>query len=294
VLLVPASPTGMTGADLVLVSATVHLFHGEMAISFWLIGGPTAILEIGGLRLITDPTFDDPQTFVGAGTEGTDGITKTSGPAVPMSAVGTIDVALVSHDHHIDNLDVSGRALLETVSRVFTTDAGAVRLGGVAEGLEGYKWATVPLPGGGDLRVTGVPAHHGPDGVWQNAGPVTGFILQADGQPTVYISGDNSDLELVREIAAAFPDIELAVLFAGGAKFKEIGGVYLTMSNEMAVEAARILPGALIVPVHADGWAHFSQTAHELVELFTAEGIGDRILAPTPGEKVDLDDVLAG
>lgn len=29
-------------------------------ISVHALGGPTAILEIGGLRLLTDPTFDPP------------------------------------------------------------------------------------------------------------------------------------------------------------------------------------------------------------------------------------------
>jgi hypothetical protein len=30
------------------------------AVSVQAIGGPTAIIEIGGLRVITDPTFDPP------------------------------------------------------------------------------------------------------------------------------------------------------------------------------------------------------------------------------------------
>ncbi|WP_341976042.1 MBL fold metallo-hydrolase [Microbacterium sp. LWO13-1.2] len=259
-----------------------------MTTTFTLVGGPTGILELAGLRIIIDPTFDEPRTFTGPGTEGTRGITKTEGPAIPVDEIGRIDIALVSHDQHIDNLDESGRVLLQGIENVFTTDVGSGRLGGGAVGLDHYKSAAIELPEGGELTITGVPAHHGPDGVRQNAGPVTGFVLQAEGVPTVYVSGDNSDLEVVAEIARRFPAIDVAVLFAGGAKFEELGGAYLTLSNEAAVEAAKLMPAAIVVPVHADGWAHFSQTAQGLVELFAAEGMPQRIVAPSPGHTVTL------
>ena len=44
------------------------------------IGGPTALIEIGGWRLLTDPTFDPPgrRYFFGWGTMSR----KLSGPAV--------------------------------------------------------------------------------------------------------------------------------------------------------------------------------------------------------------------
>ena len=40
------------------------------------LGGPTAVIEIGGLRLVTDPTFDPP----GDHPVGNRVLTKTSGP----------------------------------------------------------------------------------------------------------------------------------------------------------------------------------------------------------------------
>jgi L-ascorbate metabolism protein UlaG (beta-lactamase superfamily) len=261
-----------------------------MSLTATLIGGPTAVLEVGGLRIITDPTFDPPQTYTGAGTEGTNGITKTAGPALSADEVAPVDVALVSHDHHIDNLDESGRQFLARVQRVFTTTAGAERLGDGAVGLEHYESATVPLPAGGTLTITGVPAQHGPEPVCQIAGPVVGFVLSGDGLPTVYVSGDNSSLDVVQEIAGKVGSIDLAVLFVGGAKFDEIaGGVYLTLSNEAAVEAAKILGSATVIPVHADGWAHFSQSQDQLRDAFEAEGIGKRIVVLHPGVSADLD-----
>ena len=123
-----------------------------------LIGGPTALIEVGGFRLLTDPTFDGPGEYRLPYTT----LTKTSRPALTAEAVGTIDAVLLSHDQHFDNLDHAGRAWLAQAERVFTTRAGAERLGGRARGLS--PWEHVGLAGsdGADLRLTATPARHGP------------------------------------------------------------------------------------------------------------------------------------
>src|SRR5262245_47158944 len=97
------------------------------------IGGPTLLIEVGGWRLLTDPTFDPPGRSYrfGWGT----GSRKLAGPAVAADAIGPIDTVLLSHDHHDDNLDPAGRALLPQAGRVVTTVPGARRLGGAATGL---------------------------------------------------------------------------------------------------------------------------------------------------------------
>ncbi|MEV6283490.1 hypothetical protein [Kribbella sp. NPDC051770] len=74
------------------------------------LGGPTALIEVGDFRLLTDPTFDPPgrrYTF-GWGTSSV----KEAGPAVAVDELPPIDAVLLSHDHHGDNLDDAGRALL--------------------------------------------------------------------------------------------------------------------------------------------------------------------------------------
>lgn len=96
------------------------------------IGGPTALLELDGLRLLTDPTFDP------AGTDYTTPaytLHKTQPPALPATELGAVDAVLLSHDHHFDNLDTAGRAVLGMSGAVYTTMAGAERLGAGARGL---------------------------------------------------------------------------------------------------------------------------------------------------------------
>jgi L-ascorbate metabolism protein UlaG (beta-lactamase superfamily) len=100
-------------------------------VNLTLIGGPTLLIERGGLRLLTDPSFDAPQAY-----EGAVRLVKRTGPALPARDVLPIDAVLLSHDQHADNLDNDGRTLLPLAGRVFTTPAGASRLGGNAEGFE--------------------------------------------------------------------------------------------------------------------------------------------------------------
>jgi L-ascorbate metabolism protein UlaG (beta-lactamase superfamily) len=118
-------------------------------------------------------------------------------------------------------------------------------------------------------------------------GPVLGFLLSADDLPTVYVSGDNASIDVVRRIAERLGPIELAVLFVGGASIPaRFDGAYLTLSNAGAVEAARVLDARAIVPVHFDGWAHFSESGEGLRAAFAAAGLEDLLAFPAPGETV--------
>ena len=89
------------------------------------VGGPTAILEAGGLRLLTDPTFDPPGDYPRP-----DGPTlvKLAPPALGPDDLGRVDAVLLSHDQHADNLDQSGRAYLARVPLTLTTPSSSARL----------------------------------------------------------------------------------------------------------------------------------------------------------------------
>ena len=66
------------------------------------IGGPTILIEVGTLRLLTDPTLDLPGNYeTGAFTH-----SKLVGPAVSASEIGSIDAVLLSRDHHLTILTV--------------------------------------------------------------------------------------------------------------------------------------------------------------------------------------------
>lgn len=198
-----------------------------------LVGGPTAVLEYAGLRWLTDPSLSPPGEYAG-------GLVKTTGPAIEPEALGPIDVVLLSHEHHSDNLDPAGREFLPRAGRVLTTVQGAERLGGNATPLEPWSSVEVEHPGGVDsggaggdpIKVTAVPAQHGPDGTDHLTGPVIGFVLQADG------------------------------------------------------EAAKLLGARAVLPVHFEGWTHFTQGARELRPAFAGNSVTDRLVLAERGETV--------
>ncbi|WP_223774453.1 MBL fold metallo-hydrolase [Streptomyces sp. 135] len=242
-------------------------------------GGPTALFEYGGLRFLTDPTFDGPGDHQAPAVV----LTKTAAPDGSPADLGRVDVVLLSHDEHADNLDTSGRALLADVPLTLTTPGGGERLGEAATGLA--DWQSVELErrdgGPGTVTVTGVPAIHGPgprEEVEPICGEVVGFVLTGEGLPTVYVSGDNASLDAVREIAERFAPVDTALLFAGAPRFPDVfDGKVIVLDSAQAAQAAKILGAGRVVPVHYDSWAHFTEGRDELVAAFVAAGLTDRV-----------------
>jgi L-ascorbate metabolism protein UlaG (beta-lactamase superfamily) len=242
------------------------------SVKITLIGGPTVLIEVDGLRLLTDPTFDPPGQYRLPHVT----LTKTERPAMEAAQAGPIDAVLLSHDQHADNLDNEGRALLGKAGRVLTTVAGAQRLGGKAEGLEPWRSVEMAKPDSAGLRVTATPARHGPAGIEPLAGDVIGFVLTGPEQSSrpVYITGDTVWYDGVAEVARRFP-ARLVVLFAGAAQTR--GRFRLTMDANDAVETAHAFPDAVIVPVHCDGWTHLTQDRHDLEVAFKILGLESRL-----------------
>lgn len=240
------------------------------------IGGPTLRLRYAGSTWLTDPTFDAPGEYPGPVT-----LRKLVGPALGPDEVGPVDVVLLSHDQHADNLDNSGRAFLAGVPTVLSTPDAAERVDGV-RGLQ--NWETVTI---GAARVTAVPALHGPPGCEPFSGIVTGFVLTAPDRPTVYVSGDNASVPVVADIVERVGPIDIAVLHVGAAnvgRFPED----VTLNARTALEAARLLGDAIVVPVHAEGWAHFSETLDDLTRVFDEGGRGAQLRIPPIGHPMTV------
>jgi L-ascorbate metabolism protein UlaG (beta-lactamase superfamily) len=243
------------------------------------IGGPTALVEFGGLRCLTDPTFDP------AGTEyRTSAYTlrKTQSPAVDVPALGPVDAVLLSHHHHFDNLDRVGRVLLAHVPATLTTHAGAERLGGTSRGLS--AWESLDLEG---VRVTATPARHGPDG--GDRGPVIGFVLTRPGHDgVIYVSGDTVWFDGVEEIGRRFR-IDVAILNMGAARVSVAGPHALTFTAADGVTLAHAWPHTRIVPLHYEGWEHFTEGQTQITSAFDEAGLTERIVWLRPGARTTIE-----
>lgn len=248
------------------------------------IGGPTVLIEYGPFRLLTDPTFDPSG---GAYTTSPVTLHKTASPALQAEAVGRVDYVLLSHDHHFDNLDHAGRAMLANARRVFTTTEGAARLGGNSTGLHDWETVDVTAATGETLRITATPCRHGPAGM--DRGAVVGFALSLAGTPdqVLYFSGDTVWYEGVAEVARRIP-VTTALLNLGAARVPEVGPFHLTMTAAEAVTTAQAMPAAAIVPSHFEGWRHFSEGRAEIQGAFDEAGLAGRLRWLVPGQPVSI------
>jgi L-ascorbate metabolism protein UlaG (beta-lactamase superfamily) len=244
------------------------------------VGGPTLLIEIGGWRLLTDPTFDAPgKTYkFGWGTSSR----KLAGPALTPETVLPVDAVLLSHEHHDDNLDAAGRALLPHVPTVVTTVPGAKALqGSDVRGLAaGDTTILTGADGRPDIEITATPCRHGPPLSHPIVGEVIGFALRWDGQAdgVLWISGDTVLYDGVRD-AVRDLKIDLAVLHLGGVRFPVSGPLRYTMTAHEAVALAQEIDPRTIVPIHYEGWKHFREGRDAIEsELATAPAtVRDRV-----------------
>jgi L-ascorbate metabolism protein UlaG (beta-lactamase superfamily) len=233
------------------------------------VGGPTVLIEVGGWRLLTDPTFDAPgrRYAFGWGTASR----KLAGPAIPAGELGRIDAVLLSHDHHGDNLDPAGRALLPSAGVVITTISGAKRLRGSAHGLTPWQTTRLEAPDRPAIEITATPCRHGPPHSHFVVGDVTGFALRWDGQQhgVLWISGDTVLYDGVREVADRL-QVDVALLHLGGVRFPVTGPVRYTMTARDAVELCRLIRPRTAIPIHYEGWKHFRQGRETIEREFAA------------------------
>jgi len=151
-------------------------------------------------------------------------------------------------------------------------------------------WQSITLPTNNNekIQITATPARHGPPN--GDRGPCIGFILSNQSRPTqnIYISGDTVWYEGIEEIARKFK-IKTAILFMGAARVAAAGPSHLTFTAEEGVKAARAFPEATIVPVHFEGWGHFSEAKTDISAAFEKANLQHRLRWLTPGQPSFVD-----
>jgi L-ascorbate metabolism protein UlaG (beta-lactamase superfamily) len=272
-------------------------FKSKVAITH--ITTATAIVDIDGVKFITDPIFDEaPQSHdrsqaIGL-TPGEFFLTMQEGPAISIRQLPIIDCVLLSHEDHVDNLDETGRQLL--IGRgVITTPDGAKNLSEYPGTYAIAPWQTLKFRlGGEEWSITGVPCVHVP------GGEVTGFILHKesfsyspDGRPNVvYFTGDTVFMEdefrKLREkyhVVVALTNLGQAML---PSPKSPTGFVQITMGGEDAVKMMEVLEADVLVPMHFESWTHFTQDGKALKEIFTSGGLGNKVVWLSSGKEVNV------
>jgi L-ascorbate metabolism protein UlaG (beta-lactamase superfamily) len=263
------------------------------------LGTATLAIRIGEARLLTDPVFDALGSTYDFGLWFTPrswfaSEKRYETPASPTS-LGRFDAVLLSHDHHADNLDFAGRALVADearVAQVITTVPSARRLArpmaardapgrGLGLGTRAVGLAPGARTRVGPLTITTVVARHGPSYAPQ-VHEVTGFVVDVDDGPRVWISGDTVMFPALEARLAELRrerSVDLAVVHCGAVGFPHALGfrrARFTFDATEAIAACRLLDAKAILPIHRSGWAHFRQPESELRGAFAAAGLEER------------------
>jgi L-ascorbate metabolism protein UlaG (beta-lactamase superfamily) len=242
----------------------------------------TLVVRAAGLRLLVDPQLD-PRGARDA-VPGTPNPRPTPLVDLPEPAEAVVDGAdavLVTHLHG-DHFDATARRLLPKGIAVLCQPPDADRLRG--DGFTDVRPVDRELTLHG-LRVARTGGEHGRGEIGAKMAPVSGFVLSAPGEPTLYVAGDTVLCDAVRAaVAAHAPDV--IVVNAGAAQFLEGGPI--VMDEDDVVALARETE-ALIVAVHFETVSHSTQTRADLHERLRAEGLTHRVVVPEDGSEVPLD-----
>jgi L-ascorbate metabolism protein UlaG (beta-lactamase superfamily) len=236
------------------------------------------MLSYGGSVILTDPMLSDKgamEPFAG----------KERNPTVdlPLSAEELeADFVLTTHAHP-DHFDPAAAVLLKDLpvlapahDRKAFEDMGLENLTPVGERTD-YRGISI-------MRVGG---RHGSGPILEHMGEVSGYILEAEGEPTVYWVGDSIWCDAVAEaIERQRPDI--IITHSGGALIPGFDDRIL-MDEAGTLKAAEAAPSARIVAIHMEALDHCSVTRKGLREAAEAVGIHrDRLIIPADGDILEL------
>ncbi len=247
-----------------------------------LIRHATLQIEIAGRVLLLDPMLSPPRTFPSL----TIGKTSSRNPLVPLPCpVDTLlqpDAILVSHCH-FDHFDHAAADLLPKQIPLMCqpSDTNRIQHMGFTQvmpiGQEPLSW--------NGLRVSRTHGQHGHGLIKRVMGHVSGFVLQSDGEPALYVAGDTIWCPAVQTALAVHrPDI--IVVNAGAAQFNV--GKPITMTAQDVVKVHEAAPQAKIVAVHMEAINHCRLGRSELADYLHAAGIGHVMSIPLDGESVPL------
>jgi L-ascorbate metabolism protein UlaG (beta-lactamase superfamily) len=261
----------------------LHICRADtvQAVHLSLIRNATLVIRAAGLRLLVDPQLDP----AGARPAVPNTPNPRPNPLVelpepPEALVARLDAVLVTHLHQ-DHFDDTARRLLARELPLLCQPEDSERLRG--DGFTDVRAVQDELTLG-DLRIVRTGGCHGTGTVGAAMAPVSGFVLSAPGEPSVYIAGDTILCDHVRDTIATH-DPDVVVVNASAARF--LDSEPIVMDADDVVELAALTP-ARIVAVHLDAIAHATETRADLRERLHGEGLIDRVAVPEDGSEVPL------
>lgn len=241
----------------------------------------TSVITFNDLTILVDPMFSEAGAMDPIANAGND----LRIPLVPLPLTTTelqqllqqLDVVLVTHTHR-DHWDARAQELLPKQLPILCQpeDVEVFKRAGFSQ-VQPIKDAVMWQ--GAQIYRTG--GHHGTGELGKKMGPVSGFVLKAEGSPSLYIAGDTVWCSEVQQALTQFsPD--LVMLYTGAATYATGGGP-ITMNDDDVVRVCQAAPEAKIIAVHLETVNHCRLTRAALKNRVEKEGLEKQALIPSDG-----------
>jgi L-ascorbate metabolism protein UlaG (beta-lactamase superfamily) len=247
-------------------------------------GHSSVLVEIDGLRVMTDPVLSDVVSPLPIGPK------RMHPPPIALADLAGIDAVLISHDHY-DHLDMKTIQHLAAQGTQFYVGLG------VGAHLERWQvapaqiheldwWESLELR---NLRIHCTPARHYSGRKRQNNSTLWASWLVQGGQHSFYFSGDTGYAGHFRAIHDRYGDTDLNLIKIGAYGIPP-SWIDIHMDPESAVQANRELGSGILLPVH---WATFNLSYHAWDEpilrtLRAAAAEHVQVVTPRVGEVVEV------
>jgi L-ascorbate metabolism protein UlaG (beta-lactamase superfamily) len=243
----------------------------------------TFVLHINNLKLLIDPMLSKAETMdpVGnaANTHRIPMIELPLDDAALVTLLNQLDGLIVTHTHR-DHWDARAVELLRKDLPLFCqpSDTEAFK----SAGFTNVQPIDTELNWRG-LHITRTGGQHGTGEIGKKMGQVSGSVIQADSEPTVYIAGDTIWCEEV-ETALNRHKPDVTIVNTGAAQF--LVGDPITMTADDVIKVCRALPNSQVVAVHMNAINHCLLTRDQLRETLKQAGLTGQVALPMEGETI--------
>lgn len=193
-----------------------------------------------------------------------------------------VEMVIVSHLHS-DHFDEAAAAMIAKNLPLFCQPGDEAQL--VDKGFQYVTPVDDSIEWQG-ITITRTRGRHG-TGQWaERMGNVSGFVFQAEREPTVYWTGDTIWYEAVEAVISEMnPDV--VITHSSGARFGDSDPIVMDAEQTLAV--CRAAPQAVVVAVHMETLDHGTVSRADLRSLADAEGIRpEQLRIPADGESIKL------
>jgi len=245
-----------------------------------LIRNATMKLSYAGRTILTDPMLSAKGAFRSfAG--------KAPNPTVDLAVtiekiLEGVQALIISHLHP-DHFDEAAARILPKNIPVFCQPGDAIHL--QENGFTSITAIETSSLWAG-ITITRTSGQHGQGKILERLGNVSGFVLAAAGEPTVYWVGDSIWYPQVADtIKMHKPDI--IITHSGGATLP--GFEPIVMDGEQTLTAIKAAPTAKIVAIHMESLDHCTVSRAMLRTMADKAGITpERLIIPEDGESLEL------